>query len=77
MADPRPSKNGASEVREEMKQIIGDEHRNTILAMSNLALTLPNQCKTDEAARMFREVLERMKRILGEDEHPNTVLAMS
>jgi len=44
--------------------------------MSNLASTLGDQGKLDEAAAMKREVLEKRQRILG-DEHPDTVSAMN
>jgi hypothetical protein len=44
--------------------------------MNNLAKTLGDQGKPDEAASMKREVLEKRKRILG-DEHPDTISAMN
>ncbi|KAH8662668.1 hypothetical protein BGZ61DRAFT_368355 [Ilyonectria robusta] len=44
--------------------------------MNNLASTLGDQGKLDEAALMRREVLEKMQRILG-DEHPDTISAMN
>ncbi len=47
-----------------------------LAAMSNLAIYAGNQGKLDEAATMKREVLEKMRRILGE-EHPGTIKAMS
>ncbi|KAH7231009.1 hypothetical protein BKA59DRAFT_518303 [Fusarium tricinctum] len=63
-------------VLEKRWQILGDEHPDTISAMSNLAITLSDQGKLDEAASMKAEVLEKMQRILG-DEHPDTIMAMS
>jgi hypothetical protein len=45
-------------------------------AMNNLANTLEDQGKLEEAAAMKKEVLEKRQRILG-DEHPNTIAAMS
>ena len=44
--------------------------------MNNLAATLRGQGQLDEAAAMLKEVLEKMRRILGE-EHPNTISAMN
>lgn len=44
-------------VLEKTKWIFGNEHLNTILAMSNFASTLKDQGKLKEAAAMFREVL--------------------
>ncbi|KAL8907437.1 MAG: hypothetical protein Q9207_001407 [Kuettlingeria erythrocarpa] len=43
--------------------------------MSNLASTLSDQGRLDEAASMKQEVLEKRRRILG-DEHPDTITAM-
>ncbi|KAM0539953.1 hypothetical protein ACHAO7_011667 [Fusarium culmorum] len=64
------------EVFEKRQQILGDEHPDTISAMSNLAITLSDQGKLDEAASMMKEVLEKRRRILG-DAHPDTITAMS
>ena len=64
------------EVLEKRQRILGDEHLDTIKAMSNLANTLRDQGKLEEAAAMVRKVLEKTQRILG-DEHPNTIEAMS
>ena len=58
------------------QRILGGEHPSTIIAMSNLAITLYSQGKLEEAAAMRREVLEKMQRILG-GEHPDTITAMS
>jgi tetratricopeptide (TPR) repeat protein len=64
------------EVLEKRQRILGDEHPDTITAMSNLATTLQDQGELEAAAAMMREVLEKMQRILG-DEHPDTITAMS
>jgi hypothetical protein len=63
------------EVLEKRRQILSEEHLDTISAMNNLANTLGDQGQLDEATAMFKEVLEKMKQILGE-EHPNTKVAM-
>jgi hypothetical protein len=44
--------------------------------MANLAVTLGNQGKLDEAALMKKKKLEKRKRILGE-EYPDAILAKS
>jgi hypothetical protein len=44
--------------------------------MNNLANTLGEQGQPDEAAKMRKEVLEKRRRILGE-EHPSTISAMN
>jgi len=64
------------EVLEKRQRILGDEHPDTISAISNLAITLGDQGKLEEAAAMRREVLEKRQRILG-DEHPDTISTMS
>ncbi|KAB8338698.1 hypothetical protein FH972_021643 [Carpinus fangiana] len=51
------------------------EHPDTISAMSNLAVTLSDQGKTEEAASMQQQVLEMRQRILG-PERPNPISAM-
>lgn len=56
--------------------ILGLEHPDTILVMSNLAATLRAQGKLDEATDMMRKVLEKRIQILGA-EHLNTISAMS
>jgi hypothetical protein len=64
------------EVLEKRQRILGDEHPDTTSAISNLAITLGDQGKLEEAAAMRREVLEKRQRILG-DEHPDTISTMS
>nr|CEG03181.1 unnamed protein product [Fusarium pseudograminearum CS3487] len=44
--------------------------------MNNLAITLGDQGKLDEAVSIMKEVLEKMQQILG-DEHPATITAMN
>jgi hypothetical protein len=44
--------------------------------MNNLAITLGEQGQLEEAAPMMKEVLEKRRRILGE-EHPTTISAMN
>ncbi|ENH71185.1 Nephrocystin-3 [Fusarium oxysporum f. sp. cubense race 1] len=63
-------------VLEKRRRILGDDHPDTITAMSYLANTLGDQGKLDEALSMGKEVLEKRQRILG-DEHPDTITAIN
>ncbi|KAB5511383.1 hypothetical protein GE09DRAFT_982163, partial [Coniochaeta sp. 2T2.1] len=45
-------------------------HPDTLRARSNLAVTLSDQGKLDEAAAIQTEVLDKRRQILGDD-HPN------
>jgi hypothetical protein len=48
------------EVLEKRRRILGEEHLDTVTAMSNLANTLGDQGKLEEiAAAMLQEVLEK------------------
>ncbi|KAB8356490.1 hypothetical protein FH972_024073 [Carpinus fangiana] len=55
--------------------LYGPEHPDTISAMSNLAITLRDQGKTDEAASIQQQVLEISKRILR-PEYLDTISAI-
>jgi hypothetical protein len=46
---------------------LGEKHPDTIVVMGNLACLLRNQGELDEAVSMQREVLEKRRRILGEN----------
>ncbi|CEJ93674.1 hypothetical protein VHEMI09249 [[Torrubiella] hemipterigena] len=65
-----------TEVLEKRRQILGDEHLDTIFARSNVACILGDQGKLKEAAAMYNEVLMKRRQILG-DEHLDTILAIS
>jgi tetratricopeptide (TPR) repeat protein len=58
------------------RDLLGDEHFDTITAINDLAITLRDQGQLEKAVAMQEEVLEKTKRILG-DEHPGTIAAMS
>jgi hypothetical protein len=67
------------EVFKKRRQVLGNDHPDTISAMNNLAITLSDQgkldeVKLDEAAFIMREVLEKRQRIL-DYEHPDTIWA--
>jgi hypothetical protein len=58
------------------KQILGEQHPETLTAMVNLAGTYRNQGKWDEAMELQEKVLGLTKQILGE-RHPDTLAAMA
>jgi hypothetical protein len=64
------------EVLEKRRRILGEEHLDTVTAMSNLANMLSDQGKLEEAAAMKMEVLGKRRRILDE-EHLDTISAMN
>ncbi|RYP91791.1 hypothetical protein DL770_002047 [Monosporascus sp. CRB-9-2] len=64
------------EVLEKRRQILGDEHIDTITAMSSLAITLYYQSKFDDTVILEKEVLENRRQILG-NEHPDTIAAIN
>jgi len=50
-------------------EILGDDHPDTLNSMNNLAETYRAQGRTDDAAGIHEQVLEKRKRILGDDPH--------
>jgi tetratricopeptide (TPR) repeat protein len=58
------------------RRLLGEDHPDTIWAMSNLAITLREQGQLEEAAIIQKEVLEKRTQILSK-EHPDTISAMS
>ena len=54
----------------------GDQHRDTLTTMANLASTYWNQGRWDEAVALEERVLEARKEVLG-DQHPDTLSAMA
>jgi len=58
------------------KQVLGEEHPNTLTSMNNLASVLESQGKYDDAGKLHREALEIRKTVLGE-EHPSTLTSMN
>ena len=57
------------------KTHLGEDHPDTLSAMHNLAYTLSDLGRHNEALELKQEVLEKSRRILGKD-HPETLLAM-
>ncbi|KAJ7252033.1 hypothetical protein C8J57DRAFT_1723042 [Mycena rebaudengoi] len=61
---------------ENRKHTLGNEHSDTLVAMSNLAVTYHDLGKLTESEDLKMVVLEKRKQILGPD-HPETLAAMS
>jgi len=61
------------EVLAVMQRVLGAEHPSTFGTAHNLAASLSNQGKHDEAEMMLREVLAVRKRVLGA-QHPYTLI---
>jgi hypothetical protein len=55
---------------------LGEEHPTTLTSMSDLAMTLQEQCQFIRAGELEEAVLRIRKRVLGE-EHPGTLVSMS
>jgi serine/threonine protein kinase/tetratricopeptide (TPR) repeat protein len=64
------------EILETSRRVLGEEHPQTLLAMTGLANTYQIQERLDEAEALQRETLEIQRRVLGE-EHPQTLMNMS
>ncbi|KAJ7640930.1 hypothetical protein B0H17DRAFT_960193, partial [Mycena rosella] len=62
-------------VLEDRRDILGEDHPETLRAMSNLTLTYGQLGQLREAEKLGVVVLEKQRRILGED-HPYTLQAM-
>ncbi|KAJ7807724.1 hypothetical protein B0H13DRAFT_2295736 [Mycena leptocephala] len=63
-------------VLEKRKQLLGDDHPDTLHAMANLASTYHKLKQFTRAAELEVVVLEKQKQLLGDD-HPDTLLAMA
>ncbi|KAF9474141.1 hypothetical protein BDN70DRAFT_816206 [Pholiota conissans] len=63
------------EVMKKRKQVLGDNHPDTLTSMANLATTYWNQGHWKEAEGLQVEVVEKRKQVLGED-HPHTLQSM-
>ena len=63
----------ATELR---REVLGEEHSDTLTSMANLASTYRNQGRWKEAEELFVQVIETSLRVLGE-EHPDTLSSMA
>jgi tetratricopeptide (TPR) repeat protein len=57
------------------KDVIGEEHADTLTSMNNLAVVLRKQGKYEQAEEMHRQTLELRETVSGR-EHPDTLLSM-
>ncbi|KAH8822492.1 hypothetical protein DL96DRAFT_1684203 [Flagelloscypha sp. PMI_526] len=64
------------EVLELKKQVLGNEHPDTLMIMSNLAVVQSNLGQHRDSLKLNEEVLEVRKRLLR-NEHPGTLTTMS
>jgi len=60
---------------EKRKQVLGDDHPDTLASMVNLAGTYWEQGRWTDAEALELVVLEKRKLVLGED-HPDTLISM-
>jgi non-specific serine/threonine protein kinase/serine/threonine-protein kinase len=63
-------------VLEKRRRVLGEEHPDTLLSISNMGVLLRAQGKLDQAEPYYREALEKRRRVLGE-EHPDTLASVS
>jgi hypothetical protein len=75
-ADYASARKPQEEALESHRRLLGEEHPDTLTAMSNLAGTLYKQGGLAGARRLEEQVLSIRRRLLGE-EHPDTLAAMS
>jgi hypothetical protein len=55
------------------KEVLGEDHPNTLASMHDLAAACYSQGNVDEATTRFEEVYTKRKLVLGES-HPSTLL---
>jgi tetratricopeptide (TPR) repeat protein len=58
------------------RRVSGEEHPETLIALSNLGLLLEKQGKLAEAEQLDRDALGKFRKVLGND-HPNTLNAIA
>ncbi|TKA52018.1 hypothetical protein B0A49_12511 [Cryomyces minteri] len=64
------------QVIETRKRVLGHEHPDTLISISNLASTYSEQGRLKEAEELEVQVIETRKRVLG-DEHLDTLISIS
>ncbi|KAJ7742404.1 hypothetical protein B0H14DRAFT_3897763 [Mycena olivaceomarginata] len=62
-------------VLEKRKQVLGDNHPDTLVIMGNLARTYSDLGEHQKAKELQATVLEKQKQVLG-DNHPDTLVTM-
>jgi tetratricopeptide (TPR) repeat protein len=55
--------------------VLGEEHPDTLIAISNMGFLLRAEGKLDEAEPYYREALAKYRRVLG-NEHAETLISM-
>jgi len=70
------AQNLEEQVLDACRRLLGEEHRATLVAMSNLAETFSSQGNLAGARKMQEQVLDASRRLLGE-EHPDTLMTMN
>ncbi|HSO24924.1 MAG TPA: tetratricopeptide repeat protein, partial [Chondromyces sp.] len=58
------------------RQVLGEEHPDTLYSISQMGILLQGMGKLDEAEQYYREALEKRRRVLG-NEHPDTLISIS
>ncbi len=58
------------------RRVLGDDHSDTLLSMSNLGVYLNGLGKMTEAEAIYREAMDRSRRVKGE-EHPDTLTCIA
>jgi serine/threonine protein kinase/Tfp pilus assembly protein PilF len=58
------------------RRLLGEEHPDTLEAMTNLGHLLQTQGRHVDAERLYRDALERSRRVLGDD-HPDTLRVLN
>jgi len=61
---------------EKIKQLLGEEHPDTLTSMANLAATYGDRSQWEKAEVLEVQVMEKRKQLLGED-HPDTLRSMA
>jgi tetratricopeptide (TPR) repeat protein len=56
--------------------VLGDDHPDTLTSINNMGSLLVAQGKLQAAEPLFREALERRRRVLGDD-HPDTLTSIN
>ncbi|KAL9573929.1 hypothetical protein ACKAV7_001921 [Fusarium commune] len=58
------------------REVLGEEHPDTMWSMADLAVTYHQQGRYDKAESIYQEVLELRREVLGET-HPDTISSMA
>ena len=70
--DTRAAHDLATDLRQHWRNLLGDDHENTLAIVTYLALALRDMGHYAEARQLDEDTLARYRRVLGED-HPSTL----